>query len=428
MKMKTLSMALILNLKVVVACDFEASIHTFHNKQFEQSVVMFQDCITSEQHGTESQFYLGIIHRELRDLKQSALFLKQAVSDDPENINYQLEYAVTLERSGELQQALELYQTVLLQEPHVGAGLGEARMYHWMGQFKKSTQLYQQLQTQHPGHTGVELGLAFVLLANRNKQAASAVFNQILQREADNADALKGLEMVAALSNHTIQVNRQAGKGSNGSNRGFTVNYQGRPNAAVHWGVGFAEANNALELPQENGVPVNRATKSSANAFINYKINPKHSMLLGLTRERLQEDQYQSKVKLESTHRLNDRSTVFLGVVKSRANGVNTNTLSYAGWVYQRSRRISLVTQAFYGADTEFQDSQAISVGVIKNRPNGGLWHTGLSVSKTGENNTTTGFIRTEIPVSEKTDLTFSAVKNFSNNDASLNAGFRYEF
>ena len=188
------------------ACNVNEAIIAYQSQQAELAETKFRQCLPLPDYQSQSQFYLGLIFRDSKQLTISESWLRQAVTAEPDNLDYKLNLIVTLEWLGRLNDALALYETILVAHPdHIIARIGKARLLHWQGQSQDSIAIYRAILEDHPDELGAATGLGFALLGDLQLDESERVFNQVLAAQPDTPSALEGLRMLNDTFIHKLE-------------------------------------------------------------------------------------------------------------------------------------------------------------------------------------------------------------------------------
>ena len=413
-----------------VSCDFEIAIKHFNNTAYNESISSFDFCLDDSEFSTQSHFYLGIIYRNLNQLEKSRNYLKIAQNLDKGNINYYLEYATTLERLGEFNHAQGLYkEAVKIQKEHLGANLGLARMLHWKGEIKESIKFYRKLKVVFLENIAVDLGLGFVLMADYQIYEAKKIFNSIIEKDPVNASAKEGLAMLQNIQKHNFQYVNDFIEVNETSHSNQSISFKSIIDSSWQWGFEVMQNEANVNTPLENGLSINRQVSYHTSIFGLHKFNQKHAIFSKLAYEKLADESYQRKIQLESSHKLNDKNNLFIGLVSSSSQAKNNNnTLSYFGYGYQKDSTTSVMGRFFYSADKEFNDRQSVVLNINKSFMKKHTLEIGSSISKSNEEKSYTVFSKFKYQLAPNKSVFVNAIKNLTNHDEALSFGINYAF
>jgi tetratricopeptide (TPR) repeat protein len=414
------------------ACQLDQSILNFQQQRTAQAAAGFEVCLqtlTTEQVTDRAQahFYLGVMAREAGDLSSSINHLTAASELRPGQLNYGLELAVSTERTGAHDEALQIYRELLRQQDLTGARLGEARMLHWLGQVKEAIGLYQQLVADHPKEIGAQLGLGHAMLGNHQKQSAIRVFNGVLAQHPDHAGAIKGLLMANSQFNRRVNLIRgiEQTNGEQRHNNGIELFVQS--NKRLQWGLAYQQTDGLVSAPQDSGLPEFRAASNNRSGFVTLHQQAGGSWTLGYARQDLEQG-HQQRIKLSHNRPLNDHNQWSATVERIKASEGGEAWLMQLGWSRHINQRNTLLGQLYVSHDSEFGDGQALSVSAIHHWSNQAMLHAGISHSRSINDPTWTGFMKIEVPAKDQWRFGLAWVQNFTNNDRSLTGTLLFNF
>ncbi|MFC3195541.1 hypothetical protein ACFODZ_14900 [Marinicella sediminis] len=416
----------------LMACEFELAIEDFQAQRLQAASDRFAGCLERSASDetllrAESHFYLGIVARQQGDLEVSVHHLTQAREMRPDQIFYALELAVSTERTGSHQQALDIYQQVLGVENHPGARLGEARMMHWMGHVSKAVALYRVMLTDQPADTGARIGLGHALLGDHQKQAAKEQFRSVLQQQPDHQGARQGMEMAESQYNHRLKITHGIDQTATGDNHSSGIELFVQPRKAYQWGLIYSQAELPLSPPQDNGIPVFRAVRNNLSGFLKFNRPSGDAWSLGYARQDLQNG-YQQRFSINHAHRFKEKHQWLWGLEYIDVSEAGEAYLFQASWVYQSTKHTSLLSQLFLSHDSAFGDSQALSLSAIHSWPDRLMLHGGLSHSRAINQPSWTGFLKAEVPFGDQWRLGLGVVNNFTNSDRSVTGAVTFHF
>ena len=408
-------------------CQFDKAINAFHQSHYGKAINLFNRCVNKQKHSEKSHFYMGISYRNMNEFELSAFHLKKIIPIG--NINYYLEYAFSLERSGDIRQALDIYTKAASEHTlSIGANLGQARMNHWLGNINESIVLYKNLDNKHPDNIGIKLGYAFALMSDRRLKESGELFNWVLGIEQDNVSAKEGIRMLSNMNNHELTISSEYISFDVKSTKAQRIEYISTPDYSLKWGVGLIHYENPISFIFQNGINTNRPITDDASIFMIYKINEKNEVLVRYTQQGLFGSNALHKIKLEDYITFNNKSQLSLGLTQSYSNSEVINTLTNIGISIKRNNKLELNGQFFYSKDKYFSDSQSISLGVVKTTKNNSLFQFGGSLNKTDLRKSTTLFGKVRFKVYKNFNIETSITKNSKDKYTQVSIGVRYEF
>lgn len=155
----------------------------------------------------EPQAAVGLGQALLRlDRPKEAAEVLSRVLDRGRNDAIPLLYGEALEKSGQLQDAEELYASLRRLDPENRAAVvGLLRVYERGRQWEKAIPLVERILKEQPGNVGVRVQLASLQLRARKFDEAERTYQAILKNDADNRDALR---QYAALLTETRETDK----------------------------------------------------------------------------------------------------------------------------------------------------------------------------------------------------------------------------
>lgn len=387
-------------------------------------------CESPDLEKSEYLFKSGLASRQQRKLHEAARLLESAARYNPDSEQISLELAVTYEWLGYWDQALEIYRSILSQKPHhLAAGTGIARLTHWQGYLKKSIRLYADLLGRYSMDIGVRVGLALALLADLQLEKADQMFSEILALDADNPDAVRGLEMLREIRRNRMQISLGYSESRQEANsQSLNLDFSRQESYATKWGIALTMREIHSSPAVYNSVPANTEIGSSASAFIDIKWNAKDSTFLQYTDEEIEMDNRQQKFQVEYMRVVSSRHRAFAGVVPAWRNGAMADRLSYLGYIFIPNRKHSLTVQYFNNESRQFADSNALALSATKNFNRFDYWKLGASVSENGTDSISSVFGESVYHLNRNFSLKGSFVANLTTDQTNINLGVLYEF
>jgi tetratricopeptide (TPR) repeat protein len=410
-------------------CDFEQAIKAFHDAQNKKAIQLFNQCVDQQAFSIKSHFYLGVSYRNLNELIASAKHLKVIVGEENDNISYYLEYAFSLEKLGQLDQALSVYEDALTKHPaNLGARLGEARLNHWLGHINQSISLYRALALDQADNIEVMLGLAFVLMADRKLQESEALFDWVLAADKDNLSAKKGVDMLRFIYNYSLTVMTEYISFDNKSTTARRLEFVSTPDYSLKWGIRLIHYNHPIDTFSVERARTNRSVLKEFSIFSVYKSSENNEVITRLTAQDILKNHNLYKIKLEDYYTLDNKNQIFIGVTQSFLDSESINTLSTIGVSIKRNNKKEFIGRLFYSADKYFQDSQTISISMIKTSKRNDQFQFGASANQTGKRLSTTVFGVTRVKLFKNFNLVTNLIKNSKDKYLQLSIGVKYEF
>ncbi|MBX2867600.1 MAG: hypothetical protein KTR18_02940 [Acidiferrobacterales bacterium] len=410
-------------------CNSHDAIESFINQQFEAANEKFIQCLNAEENIAESNFYLGLIARNAKELDKAEQFFKSATMADPRNEIYQLDLAVTLEWKGELRRALAIYKTLSDNQSLTPAKLGKARMLHWMGQIEQSLEIYREMLKNEPENKAIKTGLGFALISNYELNEAREHFEQILRKESSNVSAMDGLTMLDNVKARKLDLSygsvQSAGKETLGSLR---ISYTSAESYRFRWGFEHFIYEQPVITPNLNSIPDNQSIKNSFGLSGSYRINAKSSLYYSGARQSLTGDSTRLKLQLELTLKDTIDNTILAGVIPSYSSGSVENTLGYAGYVFNNSTSYAPMVQLFYNENEKDGTSTALSISLTKSYGKKNYFQLGGSTSRTETSSASSVFANVHHFVSGNTAISAKYLNNFFTNETTFTLGISHEF
>jgi tetratricopeptide (TPR) repeat protein len=411
-------------------CEIQKATENFAQNKPDLAEEQYNHCISQGSSIAESYFYLGIIYRNKNDLEKAHNLLSKAAENNPNNVGYQLELAVTLEWLGKLKTAKDIYQRILEQDSNnLPASLGVARMEHWQGNVNRAVKLYRSILLDNPDNQATELGLAFSLLADNKLQESRELFQKILTADPSNVSAVDGVEMLDDIRTRKFEVSTGAIKPDAGESLGsFRVSYSATPSYQLRWGMEYVNYEEPVIPLSPNSIPSNQSVESALALFTNYRLNARSSLYLSASRQMMTGDSERLKLHFEATHQKSNEDRILIGTIPTYSSGNLINSLSYAGYVFDTSLALSPMVQFFYSDDKEFGTSKAASFSASIPYEKRNYLQVGGSISQTGENNASSVFANATHYINRETAVTASLVNNFTTKEIAFTLGVIYEF
>lgn len=425
----TAALALISN-ATFAECEIQKATENFQQNKPDLAEEQYNHCISLGSSIAESYFYLGIIYRNKNDLEKAHNLLSKAAENDPDNVGYQLELAVTLEWLGKLKNAKDIYQRILEQDSrNLPAALGVARMEHWQGYVNGSIKRYKSILLDNPDNQATELGLAFSLLADSKLQDSRELFEKILKADPSNLSAVDGIKMLDDIRTRKFEINTGAVKPDSGESlNSLRIRYSSERSYQLKWGMEYVNYEEPVIPLSPNSIPSNQFIESAFALFANYRFNARSSLFSSASRQMMTGDSERLKLHFEATHQMADKDRVLLGTIPTYSSGNLINNLSYAGYIFDTPLALSPMVQLFYSDDKEFGISKAasFSASIPYNKRN--YLQIGGSISQTGENNASSVFANATHYVNRELAVSTSLVNNFSTKEIAFTLGVIYEF
>ncbi len=179
----------------------EQAILAFHSEGHEAKPKL-RDVVARGSKNHRVHLYLGLAEREDGDLEQAAAVLRAGLqqSGDLER-ELRMELAVTLSWDGELAEAQEQYEALIVRDPGDRvARVGHARMLGWRGRLRQARAELTVLVEQDPDDLDARRTLAFVDAADLRLADARAGYEEVLARAPDDQEARNGLDGLAKVS------------------------------------------------------------------------------------------------------------------------------------------------------------------------------------------------------------------------------------
>ncbi|RUQ81569.1 tetratricopeptide repeat protein [Legionella septentrionalis] len=193
-----------------ILCDATQGLNLLNQQKASTQQInqILEQCSVSKIENADTLLLRGLLAR--REALQNnhyndALFwLKKAAAFSSQlNQNIYLELAITYEWANQFNDALLIYQHILLRLPENRlALLGKARALKALKEFNEARKIYQQLLIKNPRDLDALNGMGWLELAQNQTELAKQFFKKSLSINPANQDANRGLKESA----HKIQV------------------------------------------------------------------------------------------------------------------------------------------------------------------------------------------------------------------------------
>lgn len=145
--------------------------------------------------------FKALIEREHHTFEQSIHTFQEGLGHHPNHRDLMMELAVTYSWSDQAEQALTLYENLLVTTPtYLPARQGRARMLSWLGRHKEARVAYQVMLEEPEARQQALLGLGFLSRAQGRRRQATRYYSMALQADAQDQEAMRGLESVEAMT------------------------------------------------------------------------------------------------------------------------------------------------------------------------------------------------------------------------------------
>jgi tetratricopeptide (TPR) repeat protein len=344
-----------------ISCDFEIAFKDFQVSDNTKAITGFKACLLNPDLVVQSQFYLGISYRNIDDFKKSQYYLHAIVGEDNNNVNYYLEYAYTFEKQGKLKQSIKVYNLAVSEhQKNIPARLGQARLNHWLGNINLSIIQYKSLKSDQPDDIGVNLGLAFALMADRKLMASENLFKAVLKLADNNQEAKNGLQMLKEMNNNQLSYSSNYISYGENSSKAEKISFISTPDYSLKWGAHLIHYQNPIDTFSIEAITTNRFLLNEYSMFAIYKTSEKNEILAQYSLLDLYENHHLHKIKLEDYYSVSKTNQLSIGVTQSFINSELTNTLTTFGLSIQGKNKLEFNSRFFYSADKYFVDRQSL--------------------------------------------------------------------
>lgn len=138
-----------------------------------------------------------VLNPQKRDFKKEIKQYREALKENPKNLELLFKLAQLLSWDGELDEAIKLYEKLIDDNPeHTDALLGLANVYSWKKDFEKSIQTYQKVIQVEPRYVDAYLGLVRVYFLQGDLENAKKYNEKALEIDPQNQGALLSLNKI----------------------------------------------------------------------------------------------------------------------------------------------------------------------------------------------------------------------------------------
>lgn len=176
---------------------------------------ILEQCKVHQIDTTETRLLQGLLARttglRTHEFKEAIFWLQKAMQSAQNNDpGPALELAVTYEWDKQLAKAKALYEGLLIRQPTLSVALlGKARVLRTEQDYKEASKIYDQLLQWNKDDIDALNGLGWIALSKNNFLQAEAYFNQVLTIEANNPEALIALQQIKKAGQHFEAIQRQ---------------------------------------------------------------------------------------------------------------------------------------------------------------------------------------------------------------------------
>lgn len=172
------------------------------NPPLGQIEEILKECEVNHIDNSQTRLLQGLLSRfqnhVTKHYKTAIAWLeKSSELADKSNLTPKLELALTYEWSGEMSQALEIYQSILNENSqNVPSLLGVARIYRRQGKSNEALSLYDRLLHLNPNNIDALNGCAWIAIQKKKVDLARQLFLNSLKVQPQNPEALLGLKQI----------------------------------------------------------------------------------------------------------------------------------------------------------------------------------------------------------------------------------------
>lgn len=332
-----------------------------------------------------------------------------------------LDQAAALEHASDFEAASRFYNQALTLVPGSRhALLGLARVARAQYRFGDARAIYEQLLQRDAQDAEANNGMAWIALAHHQAGAARDGFNAVLAKEPGNAEAAAGLAGANASRRFQLDVTGSRVHNDTGSAWGGGVNLQAALDATSSLELGLHR--NSRELATAN--PLDSSTLPSNVLRLGYRwqIPGRYGVALAYENRDRQDDPTEQRLEVSAFTRLNERLEVFGGVRKGFGSGWGSRVV-HAGFTVGLAGPWSLTTTLYADHNPGFGDAQVIAADLVRQGPGGALWVVGASHGNNPSFNDVHG--RAVIPFGRDDALLVTARYNTFKRESELGFGWR---
>ena len=156
---------------------------------------------------------LGTLERKYGEKKRALETFERGLSFHPHHVNLNVEYAVSLSWEGKHDAAIDALERVLALDPHHRGGkLLLGRVLAWKGQGDRARKPYKQLLERNENDIDAIKGLAFVERTLLRKRQAIHLYERALALNPDDGEAKEGVRETRKISRYASSVEFGAAK------------------------------------------------------------------------------------------------------------------------------------------------------------------------------------------------------------------------
>jgi len=192
--------------------------------QTDAAIACLHRALDQERTNAYAFHVLGKFHGDLKDYSRALDYLQNASNLAPKNIEFKLEFAKTLDKSGLLDEAALLYHQICEENPnYLEAFNAYAALLREYRRFDEALECANRAQQIAPDDIAVEEQIADIYLGMGNTEEALKRFNNALSASPDKLSILKGigtaylevgdLTEATAAAEKMITINREAPDG-----------------------------------------------------------------------------------------------------------------------------------------------------------------------------------------------------------------------
>ena len=411
-------------------CNIQAALEKLDAGQISVASQLFDQCLVQSEYRLEVLIPRAVIAREKAQFTQAEDLLHEAIIKRVRVPYGRLELAVTMEWQGKLQSASRIYDAILLEVPeNLPARLGQARMQHWMGDLETSIANYNKILVDYPNYLPGVIGLSFARLGNMDLELAKMSFEQVLVLDPDNPEYTNGISMISDIRKNRLEFeNGWKSVSEDQTVMQQRVSFSRQSSYRLRWRLESLYRDEFAGAPTISSVPVDRTIRSAISASADIKWNWRTSTLLQYRKEEIEGDRRQEKIQLEAMRVLNDRHRAFLGFIPSYVEGSNVNQLLYGGYIFKPNERQTWMGQIYNSTDTEFANSNALSLSLIQNYGTRNYYQIGVSSSRSDNKEEHSAYGKINHYFNRDWSLSVNFLNNFSTESSEISFGVNYEF
>lgn len=390
----------------------------FQQKDYQTAYPILEQILEQDQTIYQAYLYKGLIERHRKMLSQAENSFRQGLSIKEDELFLRLELAVTLSWENKLSKSLEQYKIAgKYHKTNLPAKLGEARILSWLGKYKESKKLYNEIieesQTtkdeQATKYRNEALnGLAFIEKLNLKKSNAKKIYEDVLNDNPDNIQALEGLESLDEIKRWELQFST-----------GFVL-HQSRPKALdvaflgrykltngtqLTFGYEYKNADRYLEslLTYSND---ELSSNSRISHFgIKQRITRKVDSAFSISQRSNSNGQKDTVIENETAYKFNDKINISIGNNFRFSKQEKTNYLTFGILNYSPTVKTLITAQYFNGGSLGEKRSNAVAANISRKVHSRIKLQFGSGIGFVNGRNFQTGYAGFELKLNRDLDL-----------------------